>query len=661
MPQHRSRPAPVRIGRRALALLAIFHLCALLVPWEPAPPAAELDSSWALVLSEAFARRWQWGTELVFTYGPFGFLLTRLAHPGVYGTSLLLWAAIAAAEAAALLRLVRERRLAPAGAVYALAALLLATSNEVLFFSAPLLAALLWVRSRGPADAASALALVVLLALGALMKTSFAPAALVACLVLDGHEIARRRPPPFSALLVLSCLALYAAAGQGLGQLPGFLASAFEISAGYSAAMGRGERAWELPLFLGTAAWLFCFLCGRLRRHPELPRSSRAALAAIWAASAFLAMKAGFTREAPENADVAWGSLVLLSLFPLVAFAPGPRLTRGALAASLAIPLAGSFALRPVLEDPAQVLGSFALRSLARQAAALRALATAPQAFWEAQERRWEAGLAWIREVHPLPPIRGTLDVIPSVQGALLAHRLDFRPRPVFQEYCAYTERLLERNREFLAGPGGAASVLFRPGSIDARYPSLAESTSWPVLLGSFLPVGFVGFHSGLLLLKRAEPPLPVPLQELDPIDARLKEWTRLPPEESLFVRIDLEPTLLGRLATLLVRAPATTLQVEVESGARSRHRFVPAIGRAGFLLSPRIRNNTTFAALAFGRPDLFRGERVTRLKFRADLATRLAWRREFRIRVFRLDLSALRRREMPADFAAALEAGGGP
>jgi hypothetical protein len=296
-----------------------------------------------------------------------------------------------------------------------------------------------------------------------------------------------------------------------------------------------------------------------------------------------------------------------------------------------------------------------------RQGSALHALARAPQAWFAAQERRWEAGVEWIRRFHPLPGIRGTVDAIPSVQGALLAHGLDYRPRPVFQEYCAYTERLLALNRARFASEDGADSLLFRPGSIDGRYPSLAESISWPVLLGSFAPIGFVGLHSGLLLLERAAEPLPVPLLELGSTEGRLKEWITLPPEDALFARIELRPTLLGRLAALLFRAPLPTLRVEAEDGARIRGRLVPGIARAGFLLSPLIRNNTSFAALAFGRPDLFRGARIRRFKVQGELATRWLYGSQFRIQSFRLDLSALRRREMPAQFAAALGAEAAP
>jgi hypothetical protein len=106
----RSRP---KLGLRRAHLLVLIWMS---VTWLIGLPSAfrapdtTLDGSWELGLHLAFASHFQWGTQIVWTYGPYGFL----AQP-VYVTfetwllalvaSLLLHAVFVGIVAAMLLRL----------------------------------------------------------------------------------------------------------------------------------------------------------------------------------------------------------------------------------------------------------------------------------------------------------------------------------------------------------------------------------------------------------------------------------------------------------------------------------------------------------------------------------------------------------------------------
>ncbi len=59
-------------------------------------PAPDLDSSWALALGYAFNHGWQFGKDIVFTYGPYGFLYGKLFDPDNYSLSLGIWLVFAA-------------------------------------------------------------------------------------------------------------------------------------------------------------------------------------------------------------------------------------------------------------------------------------------------------------------------------------------------------------------------------------------------------------------------------------------------------------------------------------------------------------------------------------------------------------------------------------
>jgi hypothetical protein len=45
--------------------------------WRIADLTNVLDPSWAAVLNKAWVERWQFGSDIVFTFGPYGFLFTE--------------------------------------------------------------------------------------------------------------------------------------------------------------------------------------------------------------------------------------------------------------------------------------------------------------------------------------------------------------------------------------------------------------------------------------------------------------------------------------------------------------------------------------------------------------------------------------------------------
>jgi hypothetical protein len=75
-------------------------------------------------------------------------------------------------------------------------------------------------------------------------------------------------------------------------------------------------------------------------------------------------------------------------------------------------------------------------------------------------ERKFEESLAAIRAHPPLPSLSGTTDIYSVGQSALLANRLEWSPRPIFQSYVAYTPALQERNARYLEGAAGTGRAI---------------------------------------------------------------------------------------------------------------------------------------------------------------------------------------------------------
>jgi hypothetical protein len=105
-----------------------------------------------------------------------------------------------------------------------------------------------------------------------------------------------------------------------------------------------------------------------------------------------------------------------------------------------------------------------------------------------------------IRNKYKLPSLKGTVDIYPFHQQLIFAYGLDYRPRPIFQSYAVYTEKLAEINVEHLRSKA-PKNILFRIETIDDRYPSLEDSLSWPELRIFTFPCsyGHIRFYFALV------------------------------------------------------------------------------------------------------------------------------------------------------------------
>ena len=62
--------------RRSIpAALVCAYVLLLFPPWQFAVPGTGLDASWVEVIGHGARHGWQWGRDVVFTYGPLGYLL----------------------------------------------------------------------------------------------------------------------------------------------------------------------------------------------------------------------------------------------------------------------------------------------------------------------------------------------------------------------------------------------------------------------------------------------------------------------------------------------------------------------------------------------------------------------------------------------------------
>jgi hypothetical protein len=599
-----------RAGMRLVATATAFVLLALSFlaafgPFVVGFMGPGLDPSWIAASTYAQAHRLAFGTEFIFTSGPFSSLFHQnYAHwfaPAIAAT--LVYLSLYCAFAVT--RLVGWGRRSVRGWMLngALLLLLIASlqslSRDTLLFAVPFFAALLVIT--GKSNVLLSLLGSVGSAAVTLAKFSAFPFALGAALVSDAVSLSRRKLPLATPGLVAASLILFAASGQRFDQYPAFLLSSFDVAGGYAAAMGYEARNGELLIFLPltavallAVAWL-----AYAEYRKGRPIAEAVALWCLFAGMIFVATKAGFVRH-DLHSLIGWTALWLgVQVYAL----PGisPRIARR----NVAVPMALGILLLPAMGIflHAHKWPLTSLSPLSAVATGWGQAATGARA--AADPDRWLAGLgaqekgaeAAVRAAQPLPPLDGTVDTIPDQQSAVIAAGLSYDPRPNIQEYATYTDRMFAQDREFFESARAPDYLLFAPGSIDGRHPASAEGALWPLFLERYAETGRAG---DVLVLKKRQTPLPNVLGAATALTGRIGEPIALPAgDRPLFVKIDIREALLGRIMDLVLRPPQLMLVLTYKDGSEEQFRLIPGQIRSGMVLSPTIKTADDYALLA--------------------------------------------------------------
>jgi hypothetical protein len=582
----------------AAALVVLINLV-LQPPWQVGMPSVSLDPSWAMVLLHAFDHGWQFGTDLIFTYGPLGFIMVPQYHPGLYWIALGYWLVFHAALAVAYCILFRGADVWKLALLVAVS--LIATyswAHDGALFAACFILFLL-ARKNERLATGIAILLTVLMAAAALMKTTTLLLALPTVVLLDiNRALTFKKPPIFAAIFTFGFLAAYAAAGQSLGALGTYLFTAFEVSRGYGEAMHVYGAMKELGLFALASLSLFALIAAQ---EFKKGRGDGLFLAAMTAGFLFVTAKSGFVRHDVGHVMIPWTALMLAA----TAYLPEFHVSRSARAVFIAVILAGANACCATYVGGAREAGRtdsagrILLGDMANQfhydTKTVGTVLFGDQV--AAFEAAYQAQMAILRAQSPVPDLQGTLDIFGVNQSLALAGNAEYRPRPIFQSYSVYTPDLISRNRAALMGPRAPDTILFEIDTVDGRYPSLDEGALWPDLLRLY---DVTRYENGYAVLKRRSAPRNVALSDLhqDSIafgqDMDVSAWA----DGLLWVELDIRPTLLGRLRSFLFKPPMLMMTVTTDAGNTQTFRIVPGMTGSGFLLSPLVETTDQFALL---------------------------------------------------------------
>jgi hypothetical protein len=460
-------------------------------------PGIGLDASWNAGLAMAVDQGLHWGKDIVFTYGPLGFLQTgSVWFTGQAVLSFLYSALVYVTFCVGLVWALRRRLPLVAACVAAFVGVAVLPLLEMSLLSAVF--ACFWLLEAGVERSprqldAFVLAGAALAAPASLIKLSTGPlVALVLLIALVGARAGARRIVGYLGLLAALLLVLWVTTGQSLGGIPDFVSHTIEISSGYSSAMLRSTdvAAWKVTAASVAAILLTVALVVAAWRAPWRDRRARWAGTVLVALAAFVVYKEGVVRVDAGHLTVYFANACILWI--VVGFGGSRRWWVPAVAL---VVFAVSLPLRPA---GTEVNLNFVsnLRFAAEQAHGL--VSPGRRATIMEQGRQGMAG-TYALEPGALAAIGGRSVAVEGWEiGAAWAYRLDWKPLPVFQNYSAYTPALDRLNAEAIEDPDGPERLLreaqpvtyeFPGPDIDDRFPGWDPPEQARAVLCNFVPL----------------------------------------------------------------------------------------------------------------------------------------------------------------------------
>lgn len=440
------------VGSRGIWITAAA-VTLLAWPLAIAVPSAGLDASWMGGLYMAAHDGKDFGTEIVFTYGPLGFL----AWPVLWFS----WLAVvtyvfsAAIYFAFVVTFVGsvKRTVGLFGAAV-IAFLYLATVPDM--EQLPLILAVAWalmaLRKERPDHAVTLLSVGggSLAALECLIKLSVGPVILIVCLLgMIGARANRLQWALFAGFAAGGGLVLWLVTGQPLGSLWDYAVNGIQVASGYNEAMSiGGAPAWAelfsvlLAIALVVAVWF----------SPMRDSRARWAGVLLTAAAAFSSYKYVIVRFEPAHLSL--GLSAMLGIWLVMPWRRG--LAPAYLATSIVIGLIllHIYPNEPRL-DPVKNVISFGEQAELAARPGLR-------------QGYIDIGRASLQTTYGLDP--ETVDLLKGKRVAIdpweiavaWAYELDWQPLPVFQNYTAYTQELDRLNSEAVEDAESGPQMILR-------------------------------------------------------------------------------------------------------------------------------------------------------------------------------------------------------
>ena len=579
------------ILRLALAVTVLL----VFVPLVPSMPTGlnPLDPSWVFGMNVATSQYLAFGSELLFTYGPYASVSTRTFHP--FTDSLALYGSLylAITYSIALIFITRKSATLLLLVIVVSLSLIKQYSDTLLSSYALIMGVFCYQLINMPTfSKLKRLGLLVLtfglftpfglypLIKGSIYVLYFAVAFLSVSVLVYFKKWYLALCIPIAILL--SLIFFWGITGQAILGLWGYFASLGTIISGYSDAMAITGRNSEILVYL----IMFILIVITLIKQ-QGANIKTLYIGLVFILYLFISFKGGFVRH-DGHAVAGISALYFAAVILFAVFTS----YQAALVLILALL---SFVFTDRHYDNVLISRSLAPISETYHWGlhGLKKRVSDHSYFLE----EYENSVVAIKNEAQFPVLEGSVDTYPFDQSRVIASGYNWVPRPVFQSYAAYNPQLAKINNDHLLGNKAPDNIVFRILTIDNRYPSLDDGLSWPTILSNYHLDGARGDF--LFLKKDRERNIPATICSLGSDTFLFRQSISVPSAKGLiFVEFDIKPTLLGRLMNVLFKTSELRIQVFLENGQSKDYRIIPGMAKSGFILSPLVENTKDFETL---------------------------------------------------------------
>ncbi len=193
---------------------------------------------------------------------------------------------------------------------------------------------------------------------------------------------------------------------------------------------------------------------------------------------------------------------------------------------------------------------------------------------------------------------KSTVDAYPYEISYVMANGFNWSPRPVIQSYISYTPYLDRQNAHFFQTEKAPDYLLWEApqgnieaDSIDTRYVLNDEPLAIFEILGRYSPLALDG--KVVIMKKNGQQGFMLPQIEGE----QLSQWgkwievLRPPACAALRSRLDFSRTLVGKLKRAIYKEEEFYVEYKLENGNIQKHRFVIDNAVSGVWVSPYVAN----------------------------------------------------------------------
>lgn len=192
-----------------------------------------------------------------------------------------------------------------------------------------------------------------------------------------------------------------------------------------------------------------------------------------------------------------------------------------------------------------------------------------------------------------------TVDVYNYRQNYAILNDFNYRPRPVFQGYQTFTKNLMEKNENFiLTNP--LDYIIFKQETIDNRLGLMDDSMWLAEVLNNY---DLVAEERDLLLLKKKESFQEVKRFKVSDGVVDFDDIIDIPCKngERISISMEIENSVLGKILSMLWKPPIVEMELIKDNGDVVVRRIIPSMIRTPVYIDGVIDNNDDVINLVNG------------------------------------------------------------